>query len=204
MSKTNFVENFIAGGVGGACCIATGHPFDTVKVRLQTMLKPLPGAQPLYTGALDCAQKTVKTEGFRVSLQSLFFLYSNNFQALYKGMVTPLVGSAPLFAIFFGGCAVGRWLQQKHPNEKLTSLQNFNAGAFAGIFTSVIVVPGERIKCILQIQSTEKSKKYDGPMDCLKKLYKEGGIRNIYRGTGATLLRGEDSSFRPSTYKVSS
>lgn len=32
---------------------------------------------------------------------------------------------------------------------------------------------------------------YDGPLDVVKKLYKEGGIRSIYRGTAATLLRGE-------------
>jgi solute carrier family 25 carnitine/acylcarnitine transporter 20/29 len=32
--------------------------------------------------------------------------------------------------------------------------------------------------------------KYNGPMDVVKKLYKEGGMRSIYRGTGATLLRG--------------
>ena len=33
--------------------------------------------------------------------------------------------------------------------------------------------------------------KYSGPIDCAKKLYREGGIRNVYRGTVATLLRGE-------------
>lgn len=32
--------------------------------------------------------------------------------------------------------------------------------------------------------------KYDGPIDALKQLWKQGGIRSIYRGTGATLLRG--------------
>ena len=32
--------------------------------------------------------------------------------------------------------------------------------------------------------------KYAGPIDCAKKLYKEGGIRSIYKGTAATLLRG--------------
>ena len=51
---------------------------------------------------------------------------------------------------------------------------------------------GERIKCILQVQAMGGSgeAKYKGPMDVVKKLYKEGGIRSIYRGTGATLLRG--------------
>lgn len=57
-------KNFVAGGIGGTCCVAAGHPFDTVKVRLQTMPKPAPGMKPLYTGALDCVKQTVSNEGF--------------------------------------------------------------------------------------------------------------------------------------------
>uniref|UniRef100_A0A915M7T5 Uncharacterized protein n=1 Tax=Meloidogyne javanica TaxID=6303 RepID=A0A915M7T5_MELJA len=131
------------------------HPFDTVKVRLQTMPRPINGQKPLYTGAIDCARQTVTKEGFF---------------ALYKGMAAPLVGVSPLFAVFFGGTAVGKWLLQKDPNQKLTFSQNFTAGAIAGIFTTSVMVP-------------------DGPVDVVKKLYKEGGIKSIYRGTGATLLR---------------
>lgn len=26
------IKNFFAGGFGGTCCIATGHPLDTIKV----------------------------------------------------------------------------------------------------------------------------------------------------------------------------
>jgi len=28
------IKNFFAGGFGGVCCIATGHPLDTIKVKL--------------------------------------------------------------------------------------------------------------------------------------------------------------------------
>lgn len=43
-------------------------------------------------------------------------------------MAAPLVGVSPLFAVFFGGTAVGKWLLQKDPNQKLTFTQNFTAG----------------------------------------------------------------------------
>ena len=44
----------------------------------------------------------------------------------------------------------------------------------------------------MQIQAGDPANaKYKGPMDCAKQLYKEEGLfRGIYRGTGATLLRG--------------
>lgn len=44
---------------------------------------------------------------------------------------------------------------------------------------------------LLQIQQGSRDKiKYTGPVDVIKKLYAEGGIRSIYKGTVATLLRG--------------
>lgn len=36
--------------------------------------------------------------------------------------------------------------------------------------------------------------KYKGPIDVVKKLYKESGIRSIYKGTVATLLRDVPAS----------
>ena len=56
------IRNFIAGGVGGVCAVVVGHPFDLVKVRLQTAEKGV------YNGAMDVVRKTVAREGLaRVS-----------------------------------------------------------------------------------------------------------------------------------------
>ncbi|KAG8186349.1 hypothetical protein JTE90_005877 [Oedothorax gibbosus] len=175
--RTSPIKNFLAGGVGGICCVSAGHPLDTIKVRLQTMPKPAPGQLPLYSGTFDCAKKTVVKEGVL---------------GLYKGMAAPLAGVTPMFAVCFFGFGVGKRLQQKSPEDQLTYLQLFNAGMFSGIFTTAIMTPGERIKCLLQVQAagTGVEHKYAGPVDCAKKLYKEGGIRSIYKGTAATLLRG--------------
>lgn len=32
--KVNPIKDFLAGGVGGACLVITGHPLDTIKVCL--------------------------------------------------------------------------------------------------------------------------------------------------------------------------
>ncbi|CAG0913193.1 unnamed protein product [Notodromas monacha] len=173
--KPSAVKDFFAGGFGGMCCVAAGHPLDTIKVRLQTMPKPAPGSPPLYTGTLDCAKKIITREGFF---------------GLYKGMAAPLIGVTPMFAVCFLGFGVGKRLQQKDPNEQLSLIQLFNAGMLAGVFTTAIMTPGERIKCLLQVQAASgEPPKYKGPLDVMKQLYKEGGIRSIYRGTAATLLR---------------
>lgn len=64
--STDFVKSFIAGGVGGSFTVMVGHPFDTVKVRLQTQPLPKPGEKPLYGGTLDCFKTTIAKDGLTV------------------------------------------------------------------------------------------------------------------------------------------
>merc|ERR1712142_718402 len=151
------------------------------KVRLQTMPAALPGQSPLYSGAFDCAKKTVTKEGVR---------------GLYKGMATPIVGVAPLYALCFFGFSIGKNLQQSDPNKPLNSAQLFKAGMLSGVLTTIITAPGERIKCLLQIQSgnSPADVKYKGPVHCAREVLREGGVRSLFRGTGATLLRDVPAS----------
>lgn len=112
---------------------------------------------------------------------------------LYRGMAAPLAGVTPMYAVCFLGYDIGQRLQRKTPNEQLSLFQIFNAGCLSGVFTAAILVPGERIKCILQIQGAQAEQgippKYTGPKDVFNKVYAESGIRGLYKGTAATLLR---------------
>ena len=53
------IRSLAAGAVGGLCAVIVGHPFDLVKVRMQTAEKGV------YSGALDCFRKGVAKEGLR-------------------------------------------------------------------------------------------------------------------------------------------
>ncbi|GCB84390.1 hypothetical protein scyTo_0024875, partial [Scyliorhinus torazame] len=59
----------------------------------------------------------------------------------------------------------------------------------AGVFSTVILGPVERIKCLLQIQAGAGTTTYAGPTDCVRQLYKQSGLAGIYKGTVLTLLR---------------
>lgn len=57
------LRSLVAGGVGGVFAVVVGHPFDLVKVRLQTADKGV------YNGAMDVVRKTIAREGLaRVGL----------------------------------------------------------------------------------------------------------------------------------------
>lgn len=174
------IKYFLSGGFGGVCTVLAGHPMDTIKVRLQTMPIPKAGEPALYGGTWDCFSKTIQKEGFR---------------GLYKGMSAPLTGVAPIFAISFFGFGLGKKLIKSDENQVLTKPELFLAGAFSGIFTTSIMAPGERIKCLLQIQQGGNSpQKYAGMVDCARQLYAEGGIRSIYKGSIATIIRDVPAS----------
>jgi solute carrier family 25 carnitine/acylcarnitine transporter 20/29 len=133
----------------------------------------------MYSGMFDCVKKIFVKEGFK---------------GFYKGMAAPLAGVAPIFAVSFAGFNFGKRIQQNKPDDPLSYFQLLLAGGVAGVFSTVIMAPGERIKCLLQVQQSAETAKYKGPVDCAKQLYKEGGIRSIYRGTCATLLRDVPAS----------
>lgn len=59
-----------------------------------------------------------------------------NVVSFVLGMGAPITGVTPIFAISFLGFGIGKRLQQSHPNEKLTPLQLFNAGAFSAFGTT--------------------------------------------------------------------
>ena len=205
---------FVAGGVGGVCAVLTGHPFDLVKVHLQTAEK---GA---YNGAMDVVRKIMARSGPG---------------GLYAGVTAPLYGVTPmcmcLWKLFLflcretwltdcGGCivAISFWGYDLGKNlvrrvsdvssaDQFTTGQIAAAGAFSAVPMTIVTAPMERVKVLLQIQGQKQKAgekpKYAGSFDCAKQLYKEGGIRSVYRGTFMTLARdGPGSAAYFAAYEV--
>jgi len=69
------------------------------------------------------------------------------------------------------------------------------AGAFSALPTTLIAAPIERIKVLLQVDGQSASQqKYSGAIDCVRQVYKEGGIKSIFRGSLATVVRDAPGS----------
>jgi solute carrier family 25 carnitine/acylcarnitine transporter 20/29 len=79
-------------------------------------------------------------------------------------------------------------------NNQFTVAQISAAGFFSAIPMTLITAPFERVKVLLQIQGQKElapgeKPKYSGGVDVIRQLYKEGGIRSVFRGSAATLAR---------------
>lgn len=185
-AQTSAIKSFLSGGFGGVCAVLVGHPFDLTKVRLQTAKKGE------YSGTLDVVKKAIAKDGVR---------------GLYRGMLPPLVGITPIFAVSFWGYDMGKRIvyaaTPKRTDPKLSLGELAFAGFFSAVPTTLLAAPMERVKVLLQIQGQSGEAKYKGPGDAVRQLYREGGLRSIFRGTFATLGRdGPGSAAYFVTYEV--
>lgn len=186
-----------------------GHPFDTVKVRLQTT------AAERFRGPLQCAAQTVRREGVA---------------GLYKGATPPLLGWCLMDSVMLGSLAVYRRVLAQHVfgadewapgageggaglgfdmvrrrmmgsshtppldgrqrRRHLPPLGHGLAGVLAGATVSFIAAPVEHVKARLQVQyaATKAQRLYSGPLDCVARIHAHHGLRGLYHGLSATLL----------------
>ncbi|OZJ04691.1 hypothetical protein BZG36_02551 [Bifiguratus adelaidae] len=134
----NTWHSFVAGIAGGLAGLLVGHPFDTVKVRLQS--KELAAS---YKGTWHCFSTIIGQE---------------KFVGLYKGMASPAVGVAVTNAFVFGVYAflidvqLGRVSDPQKAVADPSLLNIFFAGVGTGIANSLITSPMELVKIRLQNQ----------------------------------------------------
>jgi solute carrier family 25 carnitine/acylcarnitine transporter 20/29 len=165
------IKSFLSGGFGGMSLVFVGHPLDTIKVRLQTNSQ--------YSGMLDCARQTIAQDGVK---------------GLYRGMAAPLIGITPIFATYFWGFDVGKAIAASFEGKEKSDISTAGiifAGGFSALPGTAVMVPGERVKILLQIQGQSKAPpKYKGALDCITTVAKEEGvIGGLYKGTALTLMR---------------
>ncbi|KAK4236280.1 hypothetical protein C8A03DRAFT_35847 [Achaetomium macrosporum] len=183
-AKSNSNKNykgFVAGVFSGIAKLSVGHPFDTIKVRLQTT------TSTRFSGPLQCLLQTIRHEG-------VF--------GLYKGATPPLVGWMFMDSVMLGSLSVYRrllhenlfhhppWHPLHDPSLPLPAHGHGLAGIMAGATVSFVAAPVEHVKARLQIQyaARKAERLYSGPVDCVRKIWRCHGIRGVYHGLQATLL----------------
>ncbi|KAK0711559.1 mitochondrial carrier domain-containing protein [Lasiosphaeris hirsuta] len=193
MSTT--VGAFIAGGIAACGAVTATHPFETVKIRMQLQGELQDkGHQPHhYRGPIHGVTTIVRNEGLR---------------GIYRGL-----GCAYIYQVLLNGCRLGFYEPMRGSmssllfnDSKLQSLPvNMFCGATSGMLGAACGSPFFLAKTRLQSFSpflpVGTQHNYKNAWDGLKQIFRAEGVRGLYRGVGAAMIRtGFGSSVQLPTY----
>ncbi|KAK7960920.1 Mitochondrial oxaloacetate transport protein [Apiospora saccharicola] len=187
---------FIAGGLAACGAVTATHPFETVKIRMQLQGElQTKGHQPHhYRGPIHGVSVIVRNEGLK---------------GIYRG-----IGCAYIYQVLLNGCRLGFYEPMRanitkllfKGDPKVQSLGvNMFCGASSGIIGAAAGSPFFLVKTRLQSFSpflpVGTQHRYRNAVDGLRQIYGAEGIRGLYRGVGAAMIRtGCGSSVQLPTY----
>ncbi|CAI5457962.1 unnamed protein product [Closterium sp. Yama58-4] len=133
------VKDFTAGVAAGVALVVTGHPFDTVKVKLQASnvangTSPASQASlgaPRYRSAWQCTSHILRTEGI---------------PGLYRGATSSFIGVAVESSLLFGSYTQIKTALQSGERSAPTAGTVAVAAGLAGGLISFVLCPTELVK----------------------------------------------------------
>jgi len=161
-----FIKGFLTGFIEAIIC----YPTEFVKTQLQLQSK----TNPEYKGIVDCAKKTVKSDGF---------------MGLYRGALPLIIGSS--------GKQAARWTgyqtvanQFKDEKGNISIPARMFAGACGGTSEAILAVtPIETLKTRVTDDARRGTKNYSGSLDACIKIIKNEGPGGLYRGVVPTIAK---------------
>lgn len=173
------LKGILAGGITGGIEICITFPTEYVKTQLQLDEK---SAKPRYTGIFDVIRKTVKYHG-------IF--------GLYRGLSVLIYGSVPKSAVRFGTFEA---LKKRNLDEKgnLPAHKRLVCGLGAGVCEAIFAVtPMETVKVKFIHDQSRANPHYRGFFHGVRMIVKEHGIRGVYQGLTATIMKqGSNQAIR--------
>ncbi len=190
-------KDFAAGSAGGAAGIFVGHPWDTVRIRLQVHSTHAESLKQEHIAHL-ISQNNKATRGLSYMSILKGTIKKEGFFSLYRGMTAPLLGEMANNCVLFGlysaylkPFVTNSTFAQKYLSE---TGSDFVSGALAGLCISFIIQPSELIKIRLQMNTQGLHELQEGKRgfyDCARHVYlKQGGlIKGLFAGYSATIIR---------------
>lgn len=178
-SSTEFLVNFLAGGVSGAVAKTCTAPIERVKLLIQTQdanPKIISGEVARYNGIVDCFIRVSKEQGMK---------------AFWRGNLTNIIRYFPTQAFNF---AFKDTIKAMFPAvDKKTEfgkffILNIFSGGLAGAGSLMIVYPLDYARTRLASDVGAGKQQFSGLMDCLAKTVKSSGVGGLYNGIGVSII----------------
>lgn len=165
--------NLASGGAAGSVSLLFVYSLDYARTRLTNDLKSAKkGGQKKYSGLIDVYKQTIATDGFT---------------GLYRGFVISCVGIVIYRGLYFGIYDSVKPLLPKDLQGNL--FVNFLVGWGVTVGSGLASYPIDTIRRRMMMTSGE-AVKYNGSIDCARKILAAEGVKSFFKGAGANVLRG--------------
>jgi len=169
-----FAGNLASGGAAGACSLAFVYSLDYARTRLANDSKSAKkgGGERQFNGLIDVYRKTLATDGF---------------QGLYRGFNISCVGIIVYRGLYFG------MYDSLKPvlltgNMKDSFLGSFLLGWGITIGAGLASYPIDTVRRRMMMTSGE-AVKYKSSMHAFNEIIKKEGVKSLFKGAGANILR---------------
>lgn len=165
-------EHLVAGFSGGVTSTLILHPLDLIKIRF-AVNDGRTATAPQYRGLTSAFITIFRQEGL---------------SGLYKGVTPNVCGSGSAWGFYFLFYnSIKTWIQKGNSATPLGPTMHMIAAAEAGILTLVMTNPIWVVKTRLCLQYGHDNihtpeTRYNGMIDALAKIYRQEGVRGLYRG----------------------
>jgi len=175
---SDFMINFLAGGVSGAVAKTCTAPIERVKLLIQTQdanPKIISGEVARYTGIGNCFTRIAAEQGIG---------------AFWRGNATNIIRYFPTQAFNFAfKDSIKAMFPKADKNTEFAKFfaANVAAGGLAGAGSLMIVYPLDYARTRLASDVGGKDKQFNGLADCIKKTVANGGVGALYNGIGVSV-----------------
>jgi len=176
---SDFMINFLAGGVSGAVAKTATAPIERVKLIIQTQdanPKIISGEVKRYTGIVDCFSRISSEQGIG---------------AFWRGNFTNILRYFPTQAFNFAfKDTIKTFFPKADKNTEFAKffMINMASGGLAGAGSLCIVYPLDYARTRLASDVGGSDRQFNGLADCLKKTVQSGGIGAVYNGIGVSVM----------------
>lgn len=168
-----------AGILAGTVSTIILSPVDLLTVRMQV-------SEGKMKGFFPAARELARTDGVR---------------ALWNGLSPNVISAASAWGLYFGASSdadraesAGLYNKAKATlsgggaNDRLSASQHLVASGSAGVVTAVTLNPIWVVKARLFTQQGGIDRRYSGMLDAFVRIWRDEGIRGLWRGTSMGLV----------------
>jgi solute carrier family 25 (adenine nucleotide translocator) protein 4/5/6/31 len=166
-------KNIAAGGIAGTGSLAFVYSLDYARTRLANDLKGGKGGEREFTGLLDVYKKTFASDGIA---------------GLYRGFVISAVGIFVYRGLYFG---LYDSIMPLFSGDHVNLGTRFVVGYCVTVAAGLASYPIDTIRRRMMMTSGGGAElQYKSSLDCGQQILKNEGVKSLFKGAGANILRG--------------